>query len=178
MTDTTTPARLDPALAQPGILAPVPPHGRYLWFSLADVSDLRRALQALAERVDGESEVVGLGAPLVRALGATVPGLRDAPSYRSGLAQVRLRDLHDLCDLLWVDGIGPKVARVLTTAGVKNLAALARQEAVTLADLIKETNRKVEILGKLPDPDTTRSWIEQAKARIKAGARPIAPSHP
>jgi len=88
MTDTTTPARLDPALAQPGILAPVPPHGRYLWFSLADVSDLRRALQALAERVDGESEVVGLGAPLVRALGATVPGLRDAPSYRSGLAQV------------------------------------------------------------------------------------------
>jgi len=106
------------------------------------------------------------------------PAKVKATARRSGLAQARLRDLHELCDLLWIDGIGPKVARVLTTAGVKNLAALARQEPIALADLIKETNRKVEILGKLPDPDTTRSWIEQAKARIKAGARPIAPSHP
>ncbi len=92
------------------------------------------------------------------------------------LAPAALRDLHDLCDLLWVDGIGPKVARVLTAAGIRNLVALARQEQVALADLIRDTNRKMEILGKLPDPDTTRSWIEQAKARVKAGAGKSAPT--
>lgn len=95
---------------------------------------------------------------------------------KAGLAPAVLRDLHDLCDLLWTDGIGPKVARVLTAAGVKNLAMLARQDAVPLAELIRDTNKKLEILGKLPDPDTTRSWIEQAKARLKAGARPAKPT--
>jgi predicted flap endonuclease-1-like 5' DNA nuclease len=104
------------------------------------------------------------------------PGKVATLARKVKLTPAALRDLHELCDLLWVDGIGPKVARVLTAAGVRNLAALARQEQVALADLIRDTNKKLEILGKLPDPDTTRSWIEQAKARAKTGARPGAPN--
>jgi predicted flap endonuclease-1-like 5' DNA nuclease len=99
-----------------------------------------------------------------------------ALARKVNLSADHLRGLHDLCDLLWVDGIGPKVARVLTAAGVKNLAALARQESVPLAELIRDTNKTIEILGKLPDPDTTRSWIEQARARLKAVVRPVVPS--
>ena len=104
------------------------------------------------------------------------PGKVANLSRQVGLPVAKLRDLHDLCDLLWIDGIGPKVARVLTAAGIRTLAVLARQEQVALADLIRDTNKKLEILGKLPDPDTTRSWIEQANLRVKAPARPVAPN--
>ena len=62
--------------AQPGILAPVPPQGRYLSFSVNDSSALRDALQRLAPLVDGPQTVVGIGPDVVAALGGTVPGLR------------------------------------------------------------------------------------------------------
>ena len=62
--------------AQPGILAPVPPQGRYLFFTLKQASALREALMRLAPLVDGPQAVVGIGPDVVAALGATVPGLR------------------------------------------------------------------------------------------------------
>jgi putative iron-dependent peroxidase len=62
--------------AQPGILAPVPPQGRYLFFTLKQPSALGEALTRLAPLVDGPHAVVGIGPDVVAALGATVPGLR------------------------------------------------------------------------------------------------------
>jgi deferrochelatase/peroxidase EfeB len=47
--------------AQPGILAPVPPQGRYLFFTLKQASALREALTRLAPLVDGPHAVVGIG---------------------------------------------------------------------------------------------------------------------
>lgn len=61
--------------AQPGILAAVPPQGRYLFFSLNDTNALRDALRRLAPLVDGPQAVVGLGPDVVAALGGAVPGL-------------------------------------------------------------------------------------------------------
>jgi putative iron-dependent peroxidase len=68
--------------AQPGILQPVPAAGRHLSFTLqpsASERDVRAALAALAPLADGDTAVVGLGPPLPRALGRTLPGLRDFP---------------------------------------------------------------------------------------------------
>lgn len=67
--------------AQPGILAPAPRVGRYLYFSLTATAPdaLGTALQRLAPLVDGATVVVGLGPDTVRALGAKVPGLRPFP---------------------------------------------------------------------------------------------------
>ncbi|MDP4299081.1 Dyp-type peroxidase [Leptothrix discophora] len=67
---------------QPGILEPVPAHGRYLGCALrpdADLGRLRHLLRALAAEVDGRSAVLGLGAGLVTRLASAdaVPGLRD-----------------------------------------------------------------------------------------------------
>ena len=64
---------------QPGILAPVPRHARYLSLALRpDATDtaIRQALAALAGTVDGLTTVAGLGATLVTRLDAAVPGLR------------------------------------------------------------------------------------------------------
>jgi putative iron-dependent peroxidase len=63
------------SIPQSGILAPLPPLGRYLAFSVLPQSDPRAALRALAALADGERVVVGLGESLVRALDGSIPGL-------------------------------------------------------------------------------------------------------
>ncbi len=75
--------------AQPGILAPVPRVGRYLFFSLTDAPHtLGAALQGLAPLVDGPVVVAGLGLTVVNALGVSVPGLREFPVLNSAQVAV------------------------------------------------------------------------------------------
>lgn len=62
---------------QTGILATETKLARYLSFSITDSTQLADCLQDLAEVMDGESEVVGLGQSLVMALGKQVDGLRN-----------------------------------------------------------------------------------------------------
>lgn len=72
---------------QGGILAPAPRLARYLTFSLPFAAEPRRAVQSLADWVDGNKTVVGFGYPLLQALGRNIQGLRPFPSYfASGLA--------------------------------------------------------------------------------------------
>jgi porphyrinogen peroxidase len=66
---------------QPGILARIPRAARYLSFDLQDGTRATDALRSLAKAADGDSCVVGLGEPLLRALGRTVAGLRPFPRY-------------------------------------------------------------------------------------------------
>jgi len=66
--------------AQPGILAPLPAVGRSVTFRILPYSDLRRALASLRAGFEVDWGVVGLGEPVVRALGAEIPGLRTFPA--------------------------------------------------------------------------------------------------
>ncbi len=66
---------------QSGILESTPPVARYLIFSLTDQDEARRSLRLLSNIADGRQTVIGLGRSLVDTLGATIPGLRTAPSY-------------------------------------------------------------------------------------------------
>lgn len=67
--------------AQPGILAPVPALARYLSFSQLPESDPRTGLAALADMVDGEEIVVGVGHSLVLSMGSAIDGLRTFPTH-------------------------------------------------------------------------------------------------
>lgn len=73
------------ALAQPGILAPLPAFGRYLDFRFVDASPqpalVRTALARLASEVEGASTVVGIGASLAAVLQARVPRLRELKDF-------------------------------------------------------------------------------------------------
>jgi len=69
------------ALSQPGILAPPPPLGRSLTFRLVPDSDPRPALRRLRDRFSLDWGVIGLGDPLIRALGQEVKGLRTFPGF-------------------------------------------------------------------------------------------------
>jgi putative iron-dependent peroxidase len=74
--------------AQPGILAPIPRHARYLTFGLKQGVGPQAALRALAAIADGESCVVGLGAVLLFALQRKIEGLRPFPHYKGEGADV------------------------------------------------------------------------------------------
>lgn len=67
--------------AQPGILAPVPGHARYISFSQLPDTDPRAALTALVEIVDGEATVMGIGHSLAMSVGARIDGLRTFPAH-------------------------------------------------------------------------------------------------
>jgi len=60
---------MDSTLSQPGILAPPPPLGRSLTFRLPPDTDPRPALRRLHDGFSPDWGVVGLGEPLIRALG-------------------------------------------------------------------------------------------------------------
>jgi len=64
---------------QTAIFEPVPPHARHLFFDLVPGSDVRAVLAALAAASDGQSVVLGIGAPTAKALNVAVPGLRAFP---------------------------------------------------------------------------------------------------
>lgn len=82
---------------QPGVLAPLSAFGRSLSFRLKSEGDPRPALRNLQHAFDPSWGVVGLGEPLVRALGATVPGLRTFPAL-SGPGCVAPSSQH----VLWI----------------------------------------------------------------------------
>ena len=69
------------SLPQPGVLAEIPSHARYLTFRRRpSAPSPRDALERLADPHPGLPLVFGLGESLVRELGATAPGLRDFPA--------------------------------------------------------------------------------------------------
>ncbi|WP_038489465.1 Dyp-type peroxidase [Collimonas arenae] len=67
------------ALAQPGILQPLPPLGRSLTFRLTG-ADPRMALARLRDAFEADWGIVGLGLPLIEALDQHVSGLRVFPA--------------------------------------------------------------------------------------------------
>lgn len=107
--------------AQPGLLAPVPAHARYLFWSLADAQALPAALRALRELADGEQVVVWLGPALVTALGTAVPGLREMPDL-SGPSQTVPVTPSAMC--CWLRG-GERGALVLRTGQLEQALAPA-----------------------------------------------------
>jgi putative iron-dependent peroxidase len=65
---------------QQGLLAtPVPAHARHLFFALDSLEALPAVLDQLLPQVDGHSLILAVGAPLAKALGREVPGLRSFP---------------------------------------------------------------------------------------------------
>lgn len=92
------------SLFQPGILAPIPAHARYLSLGLRPGVDPRPALRTLAREADGLHCVAGIGASLAAALGASIDGLRE-PEVPAG-ARVAL-PVTPAALWLWLRGDEP-----------------------------------------------------------------------
>jgi putative iron-dependent peroxidase len=71
---------MKPASSQPYILAPSPVSGLSLCYALASGADAHEALRGLAAGFEPAWGSVGIGAPLAKAVGRLVPGLRSFPA--------------------------------------------------------------------------------------------------
>ena len=67
--------------AQPGILGSIPRLARYLTFSQRPEAGPGAALAAIADAVDGEEMVLGIGRSLALSLGCDIDGLRVFPGH-------------------------------------------------------------------------------------------------
>ncbi len=65
---------------QSGILADVPLHARYLFYSLASDADIQTALDTAKPLIDGNQTVIGLGSSTLHTLGKAVPGMKTFPA--------------------------------------------------------------------------------------------------
>ena len=83
---------------QPAILAPVPATARFVTFALQPDGDPRAAMKRLGDHPHDPHTVVGVGTPLLAALGAQVEGMRPFPSgmaqFPSTQAALWLASLH------------------------------------------------------------------------------------
>jgi putative iron-dependent peroxidase len=88
---------------QSAVLAPVPAVGRYLFFSLdsMDVPQIRQSLFRMASFADLPTMLVGIGADLVQALGAQVPGLKNFDALEGAGVSVASTPVALLC---WLCG--------------------------------------------------------------------------
>ncbi|GHA71747.1 hypothetical protein GCM10009007_10810 [Formosimonas limnophila] len=69
-------------LIQSAILFPTAPHARYLTFDLkagVDTATISASLKSLSTQTDGQYLLIGIGVPLVSALGCSIPDLREFP---------------------------------------------------------------------------------------------------
>jgi putative iron-dependent peroxidase len=85
--------------SQPAVLADRPPVGRTLTFRIAPETDVAGALRRLRDGLSLDCGVVGIGEPVVMALGTDVPGLRTFPAM-SGPACSVPSTQEALCFLL------------------------------------------------------------------------------
>jgi len=85
--------------AQPSILAERPTVGRSLHFRIAPETDVLGALRRLREGLSVDCGVIGIGEPVVLALGKKIPGLRTFPAM-SGPACSVPSTQEALCFLL------------------------------------------------------------------------------
>lgn len=65
---------------QPAIVADNPSHARFLTFNIQSTEGLKHCLQELQGLVDGDNLVIGLGPSLIKALEASLDGLRSFPA--------------------------------------------------------------------------------------------------
>lgn len=65
---------------QTGILAEVPDHARYLFYSLIPDADIPACLEAVQDLVDGQNTVIGLGLSTLQALDKNISGMKTFPA--------------------------------------------------------------------------------------------------
>lgn len=97
----------------------------------------------------------------------TTPAKRRDLARKLSVSAVTVNDWHQFCDLLRVDGVGPKIARLMTHAGVRDLKSLARQNPSTLVSKLKAVRSRVPELGKFPDEGNLQDWVAQAVEMVR-----------
>ncbi len=88
---------------------------------------------------------------------------RAAFARKSGLAPEQLVKWARFIDLMQLDGIGPKMVRLLNAAGVETLKDFKRSKAAALYKKIRLVNRGGRYSQVVPGVDVLKAWIKRAR---------------
>jgi len=88
---------------------------------------------------------------------------RRAIARKSGIDPKLVTAWVRFIDLMQLEGIGPKMVRVLNASGVHSLQDFQREEAAGLLLRMKAANRGFRYARVLPDERLLSTWIERAK---------------
>lgn len=81
----------------------------------------------------------------------------------TGISEKLLLTWVNHCDLYRVKGIGPQYAEILEIAGIDSVPELARRNAASVLEKMKEVNSKRTVVRGLPAQKQIENWIIRAK---------------
>ncbi len=120
-------------------------------------------LDGIGERHVDRLRDLGIGSSDdLLAYGASRRGRREL-SKATRLGEKRIHEWVKRADLLRVPGISVKYSNLLEATGVETVKDLRRRSAPQLAQRIRELNERRSVVGRIPNEDEIRRWIEAAK---------------
>jgi predicted flap endonuclease-1-like 5' DNA nuclease len=90
------------------------------------------------------------------------PELRTSLSETTGVPVAELATIARFLELLQIDGIGPRAARLLQAAGVASAADLAARSPAELLALLETTNAGFVYTSAHPSMHHVQGWIYEA----------------
>lgn len=94
--------------------------------------------------------------------GATPKG-RKGIAEKAGIAESLVLEWVNHVDLFRIKGVGSEYSDLLEEAGVDTVVELANRNPANLFKMLEETNKKKELVRKLPTEAQVKNWVEQAK---------------
>ena len=83
-------------------------------------------------------------------------------SEEVGATELEILILARLCELLQVEGVGPRVAQLLRAAGVVSVADLATRDPAELSERLVAVNAVEQLTGVDPNVENLVGWIDAA----------------
>jgi predicted flap endonuclease-1-like 5' DNA nuclease len=79
------------------------------------------------------------------------------------LSLEEIQQLAQMIELMQIDGVGPKAAKLLRAAGVTSAKSLSAMDPSVLLDQVVAANAKVRYTEVNPDLFIVEDWVRQAK---------------
>ena len=87
---------------------------------------------------------------------------RELLSQNTQIDEIDILVFSRLCELLQIEGVGPRAAHLLRAAGVVSLNDLKERDPASLAETVGRVNAAEQITGINPSVENLSTWIENA----------------
>lgn len=122
-----------------------------------DESNLFPESELKALKAQGYTDTEALGAALLKAAD------RKAMAKKTGLEEKRVDELAEICDLLRIRGVGPKMVSLLRLSGIYDSSDLGKAVPEQLHERMRQANDIHAVSELVPEVDILKGWIEDAK---------------
>lgn len=141
-----------------------------LWYKLNEKIKKRGVIMAKINTIEGVGDIYGakltkVGIDTTEKLlevGAEKKG-RTKLAKDTGISDKLILTWVNHCDLYRVKGIGPQYAEILQLAGIDSVPKLARRNAASVLEKMKEVNADMPVVRGLPAQKQIENWIARAK---------------